>query len=78
MLQQQRNLASAENSLIASKAVYAQARAALYQMLAATLQHYGINLNEAVTGSVGAAPLVPGLTPATASKESATAPPAAQ
>jgi outer membrane protein TolC len=78
VLQQQRNLASAENSLIASKAVYAQARAALYQMLAATLQHYGINMNEAVTGNVGAAPLVPGLTPATASKEPATAPPAAQ
>jgi outer membrane protein TolC len=77
VLQQQRNLASAENSLIASKAVYAQARAALYQMLAATLQHYGINMNEAVTGSVGTAPLVPGLMPANSDKP-ATAPPAAQ
>jgi len=75
VLQQQRNLASAENSLIASMAVYAQARAALYQMLASTLQHYGINMNEAVTGSVGTAPLVPGLTPAAASGEPAVVPP---
>ena len=61
VLQQQRNLASAENSLIAAKASYAQARAALYQMLASTLQHYGINLNEATVGTVKAAPVIPGL-----------------
>jgi outer membrane protein TolC len=64
VLQQQRNLASAENSLIAAKASYAQARAALYQMLASTLQHYGINLNEATVGTVKAAPVIPGLEPA--------------
>jgi outer membrane protein TolC len=63
VLQQQRNLASAENSLIAAKASYAQARAALYQMLASTLQHYGINLNEATVGTVKAAPVIPGLEP---------------
>jgi outer membrane protein TolC len=63
VLQQQRNLATAENNLIAAKASYAQARAALYQMLASTLQHYGINLNDATTGVVKAAPVVPGLEP---------------
>jgi outer membrane protein TolC len=63
VLQQQRNLAIAENNLIAAKASYAQARAALYQMLASTLQHYGINLNEATVGEVKAAPVIPGLEP---------------
>jgi len=61
VLQQQRNLATAENSLISAETSYAQARASLYQMLASTLQHYGINLNEAATGDVKAAPVVPGL-----------------
>jgi outer membrane protein TolC len=63
VLQQQRNLATAENNLIAAKASYAQARAALYQMLASTLQHYGINLNDASAGVVKSAPVVPGLEP---------------
>lgn len=69
VLQQQRNLATAEDNLISAQASYAQARAALYQMLASTLKHYGINLNDAATGNVKAAPIVPGLIPA---KESAT------
>jgi outer membrane protein len=77
VLQQQRNLSSAENSLIAAQATYAQARASLYQMLASTLHHYGINLNEAASGDVKAAPVVPGLTPAKAASQPAT-PPAAQ
>ena len=78
VLQQQRNLSSAENSLIAAQATYAQARAALYQMLASTLHHYGINLNEAASGDIKAAPVVPGLTPAKAGNEPTTTPPAAQ
>jgi outer membrane protein TolC len=77
VLQQQRSLSSAENSLISAQATYAQARAAMYQMLASTLHHYGINLNEAASGNVQAAPLVPGLTPAKAASQPAT-PPAAQ
>ncbi len=66
VLQQQRNLSSAENSLIAAQATYAQARAAMYQIMASTLHHYGINLNEAASGNVASAPVVPGLTPAKA------------
>jgi len=64
VLQQQRNLATAENNLISAQTSYAQARASLYQMLASTLQHYGINLNEAATGDLKAAPIILGLEPA--------------
>jgi outer membrane protein TolC len=77
VLQQQRSLSSAENSLLAAQATYAQARASMYQILASTLHHYGINLNEAASGNVNAAPVVPGLTPAKAASQPAT-PPAAQ
>jgi outer membrane protein TolC len=78
VLQQERNLATAENNQISAQAIYAQARAALYQMLASTLQHYGINLNEAASGQVNTTPVVPGVQPAPPSKEPSTTPPAAQ
>jgi outer membrane protein TolC len=79
VLQQERNLASAENNLIAAQATYAQARAALYQMVASTLQHYGINLSEAATGNVTTAPLVSGVsTVKDATAEPATAAPPVQ
>ena len=61
MLQQQRNLAMAEDNLIAAHAAYAKDRAGLYQTLASTLQHYGINLPEAAAGTVTAAPVIPGV-----------------
>jgi outer membrane protein len=61
VLQQQRNLATAENNLIAAHATYAKDRAGLYETLASTLQHYGINLPEAATGAVTTAPVVPGV-----------------
>ena len=64
VLLQQRNLASAENSLIAANASYAKDRAGLYQILATTLERYGINLNDAATGKVSAAPVITGLQPA--------------
>jgi outer membrane protein TolC len=64
VLQQERNLATAENNLITAEAAYATARAGLYQTLATTLQHYGINLNDAAAGAVSATPNVPGLVPA--------------
>jgi outer membrane protein TolC len=78
VLQQQRNLASAEDTLIAAQANYAKDRASLYQILAATLQHYGINLGEASTGDVKTTPVVPGLVAAPQGNEPATAAPAAQ
>lgn len=64
VLQQERNLASAENNLISAEAAYAKDRAGLYQTLASTLQHYGINLGDAAGGKVSAAPVTPGLTTA--------------
>jgi outer membrane protein len=75
VLQQQRAMAAAENSLIQANATYAKDRAGLYQTLSSTLEHYGINLQDAATGNVTTAPLVPGLTPAKESKD-ASPPPA--
>jgi outer membrane protein TolC len=78
VLLQQRGLATAEDSLIAANAAYAKDRAGLYQILASTLQHYGINLNEAASDEVKAAPVISGLQPASAAKEPAAAAPEAK
>jgi len=61
VLTQQRSLAIAEDNLIAANAAYAKDRAGLYQILASTLQHYGINLGDAASGQVGSAPVIPGV-----------------
>ena len=74
VLLQQRNRASAEDQLIAAHAAYAKDRAGLYQTLAATLQHYGINLTEAAAGVVREQPVVPGLEAAKPGKEPSLAP----
>jgi outer membrane protein len=76
VLLQQRNLAAAEDQLIAAHAAYAKDRAGLYQVLAATLQHYGINLSEAAKGQVNTTPVVPGVTPAAPGNEPSMTPPA--
>jgi outer membrane protein TolC len=76
VLLQQRNLAMAEDNRIVANGAYAKDRAGLYQVLATTLQHYGINLTEAATGQVTTTPLVPGLTPAQPGKEPSMTPPA--
>jgi outer membrane protein len=62
VLQQQRNLALSENTLISDTAAYARDRAALGQLLSNTLDKYGINIQEAASGTVAQAPLIPGLT----------------
>lgn len=69
VLMQQRNLSTAEANLIQAHAAYAKDRAGLYQTLANTLEHYGINLNDAATGDVKSAPLVPGVHGATPGPE---------
>lgn len=71
VLLQERNLATAENSLITAYLTYAKDRALLYQVLATTMQHYGINLNDAASGNVASAPVIPGLTPAKAAAPAA-------
>ena len=78
VLQQERNLAVAENNLIAAKGAYAKDRAGIYQTLASTLQHYGINLQDAASGNIKTSPLIPGLQPAEKGNEPTTAPPAGQ
>ena len=78
VLQQQRNFATSTNTLISAQASYAKDRSGLYQILASTLQHYGINLTEAASGDVKAAPVVPGLQPAKDSKEATTVAPASR
>ncbi len=78
VLMQQRNLANAEDQLNSAYATYAKDRAGLYQVLADTLQHYGINLGDAAAGKVSTAPLVPGVQPAGKEPEPPMAPPAAE
>jgi outer membrane protein TolC len=62
VLQQQRNLATAENALISATAAYAKDRAALLELLSNTLDRYGIRIAEAATGVMTEAPAIPGLT----------------
>jgi outer membrane protein TolC len=77
VLQQQRNLATADDNLIAAHAKYANDRAGLYQTLASTLSHYDIKLQEAAAGTVTVAPVVTGVAPAAPGKEPSMTPSAA-
>ncbi|MGC1462348.1 MAG: TolC family protein [Terracidiphilus sp.] len=76
VLLQERNLAVAEDNLITAHALYAKDRAGLYQVLASTLQHYGINLPEAASGEIKTTPVVPGVQAAPPGKEPSMTPPA--
>jgi outer membrane protein len=69
VLLQQRNLSNAENNLITARATYAKDRAALSQILANTMDRYGISLEDAVTGNVKQIPVIPGIEPAKQSPE---------
>jgi outer membrane protein TolC len=62
VLQQGRNLATSENTLISATAAYAKDRAALLQLLASTLDRYGISITDAAAGTMTQRPLIPGLT----------------
>ncbi len=64
VLQQERNLAAAENNVITATATYGKDRAALEEILADTLDRYGISLADAVSGKVTQVPVIPGLEPA--------------
>jgi outer membrane protein len=76
VLLQERNLANAQNARITANLTYAKDRALLYQVLASTLQHYGININDAADGKVSSTPVIPGLQPASNTTVAPTAPPA--
>lgn len=62
VLQQQRNLATADNNLIGATAAYAKDRVSLGQVLANLLDKYGIKIQEAATGNITQPVVVPGLT----------------
>ena len=62
VLQQQRNLAAADNTLIAATAAYAKDRVALGQLLSNILDKYGIDIKQAATGNIAQPAVVPGLT----------------
>jgi outer membrane protein len=62
VLQQERNQAVSENTLISATAVYAKDRAALRELLSSTLDQYGISIASAATGDITTSPLIPGLT----------------
>jgi outer membrane protein TolC len=82
VLQQERNLATAEDNLISATAAYARDRSSLGQLLSNTLDRYGISLRDAANGTVTQMPLIPGLTapkpPAPPKPLSATPPPIPQ
>jgi outer membrane protein len=82
VLQQERNLATAEDNLISATAAYARDRSSLNQILANTLDRYGISLSDAASGTVTQKPVVPGLTapqaPAPPKPLTATPPPVQQ
>jgi outer membrane protein TolC len=61
VLQQARNLAAAENTLISAMAAFAEARVGLWQLLSTTLDRYGISIQGAATGAA-LSPVIPGLT----------------
>ncbi len=64
VLSQERNLAAAENNVITATATYAKDRASLQQLLASTLDEYGLSLGDAVSGTVTQNPTIPGIEPA--------------
>lgn len=61
VLQQERNLAAAENTVTSSMATYAKDRASLEQLLANTLTKYNISIGDGVSGMVTQQVSIPGL-----------------
>ncbi len=62
VLLQERNLATAENNLISATAAYARDRVALEEIVAVTLDRYGISLTDAAKRANLTPPHIPGLT----------------
>jgi outer membrane protein len=61
VLQQERSLAAAENTVTSALATYAKDRASLEQILANTLQKYNISIGDGVSGTVTQQIAIPGL-----------------
>jgi outer membrane protein len=69
VLQQERNLAAAENTVISAMATYAKDRASLEQILANTLTKYNISIGDGVSGTITQQISIPGLEPAPKNSE---------
>jgi outer membrane protein len=63
VLQDERDLAQAESTLVSAMTNYAKARVQLDRDTAQTLDRYNIKIDEAVTGDVKTEPNVPGIMP---------------
>jgi outer membrane protein TolC len=75
VLQDERDLAQAESTLVSAMTNYAKARVQLDRDTAQTLDRYNIKIDEAVTGDVKTQPNVPGIMPnKTALQETGTPP----
>ncbi|HEY3990491.1 MAG TPA: TolC family protein [Acidobacteriaceae bacterium] len=61
VLQQERSLAAAENTVTSAMATYAKDRASLEQILANTLAKYNISIGDGVSGTVTQQVTIPGL-----------------
>jgi outer membrane protein TolC len=61
VLQQERSLAAAENTVTSAMATYAKDRASLEQILANTLTKYNISIGDGVSGTVTQQVTIPGL-----------------
>ncbi len=65
VLQMERNLATAEDNMISATAAYARDRSSMQQIVANTLDKYGISIEQAADGNITQKPHIPGLTPPT-------------
>ena len=61
VLQQERSLAAAENTVTSAMATYAKDRASLEQILANTLTKYNISIGDGVSGTITQQVTIPGL-----------------
>jgi outer membrane protein len=74
VLQDERDLAQAESTLVSAMTNYAKARVQLDRDTAQTLDRYNIKIDEAVTGDVKTEPSVPGIVPNKNALQEATTP----
>ena len=74
VLQQERSLAAAENTVISALATYAKDRASLEQTLANTLTKYNISIGDGVSGTVTQQVAIPGLEAAPKAADTTTLP----
>jgi hypothetical protein len=77
VLQDERDLAASESTLVSAMTNYAKARVQLDRDTAQTLDRYNIKIDEAVTGQIKTEPNVPGTVPSKTALQEPT-PPAQQ